>query len=136
MSDSEYIKKSDVLDLITDNYAVGGFEDYNDYSELFDAVEALPAAVTHNSETCVCCGKPIPEGRQICIECDTKAKHDGCSFCNGKKIQTPHISVSIKMAWNNKLLRVDSECKCSNHLEMRINYCPLCGRELRGDNDA
>lgn len=23
-----------------------------------------------------------------------------------------------------------------NHLEMRINYCPLCGRELRGDNDA
>ena len=32
------------MSLITDNYAVGGFEDYNDYSELFDAVEALPAA--------------------------------------------------------------------------------------------
>jgi len=44
MSDSEYIKKSDVLELITDNYAVGGFEDYNDYSDFFDAVEAIPAA--------------------------------------------------------------------------------------------
>ncbi len=27
------------------------------------------------SETCVCCGREIPEGRQICPICEYKAEH-------------------------------------------------------------
>lgn len=25
-----------------------------------------------NEETCICCGKPIPEGRQVCPKCERK----------------------------------------------------------------
>ena len=27
-----------------------------------------------NSEHCVCCGKDIPEGRQVCPQCEPKPK--------------------------------------------------------------
>lgn len=27
------------------------------------------------SETCVCCGREIPEGRQVCPICEYKAEH-------------------------------------------------------------
>ena len=26
----------------------------------------------HNENTCVCCGSPIPEGRQVCPECERR----------------------------------------------------------------
>ena len=26
-----------------------------------------------NEETCICCGEPIPEGRQICPKCEKEA---------------------------------------------------------------
>ena len=45
----------------------------------------------HNENTCVCCGSPIPEGRQVCPECEDKAMRDtrrecpwtisGCCLC-------------------------------------------------------
>ena len=27
-------------------------------------------------DTCVCCGKPVPEGRQVCPDCEKKAEED------------------------------------------------------------
>lgn len=29
---------------------------------------------TRNESTCVCCGEIIPEGRQVCYQCENKAK--------------------------------------------------------------
>jgi len=29
-----------------------------------------------NSEYCVCCGAEIPEGQQVCYECQKKAEKD------------------------------------------------------------
>lgn len=31
-----------------------------------------PAEVTDNANECVCCGKIIPEGRQVCLACEAK----------------------------------------------------------------
>ena len=32
----------------------------------------MPNAYIRPSDICVCCGKPVPEGRQICWECEHK----------------------------------------------------------------
>lgn len=29
----------------------------------------------HNDNTCVCCGAPIPEGRQVCHACEKGDTH-------------------------------------------------------------
>ena len=41
------------------------------------------------SERCVCCGKVIPEGRQVCVICGYKAekKVKKCRYC-GKEIKS------------------------------------------------
>lgn len=37
------------------------------------------------AERCVCCGEIIPEGRQVCPNCEHKAKEwlKPCPFCGG-----------------------------------------------------
>lgn len=44
MSDVIYVPKSDILDLITEEYTAGGFTDYSNYSNLWDGVDDIPAA--------------------------------------------------------------------------------------------
>lgn len=39
--DDVYVRKSDVLDLISAAYEDGGFTDYSDYSSLWDAVDDM-----------------------------------------------------------------------------------------------
>lgn len=39
--DDVYVRKSDVLDLISSAYEDGGFTDYSDYSSLWDAVDDM-----------------------------------------------------------------------------------------------
>lgn len=29
----------------------------------------------YNDTRCICCGSPIPEGRQVCPECERRADH-------------------------------------------------------------
>ena len=29
-----------------------------------------------NEETCICCGQPIPEGRQICPKCEKEMEEE------------------------------------------------------------
>lgn len=33
------------------------------------SLESKPETPTSNADTCVCCGKVIPEGRQYCLDC-------------------------------------------------------------------
>lgn len=40
-NDAVYVRKSDVLDLITAAYEDGGFKDYSDYDSLWDAVDDM-----------------------------------------------------------------------------------------------
>ena len=35
-------------------------------------------------ETCICCGEPIPEGRQICPDCERKWKNEQTKNDDGK----------------------------------------------------
>ena len=44
MADVIYVPKSDILDLITGEYEAGSFTDYSNYSNLWDAVDDMPAA--------------------------------------------------------------------------------------------
>lgn len=44
MDDAIYVPKSDILDLITEEYEAGGFTDYSNYSNLWDEVDDMPAA--------------------------------------------------------------------------------------------
>lgn len=44
MADAIYVPKSDILDLITEEYEAGGFKNYSDYSNLWDTVDDMPAA--------------------------------------------------------------------------------------------
>lgn len=39
--DDVYVRKCDVLDLISSAYEDGGFKDYSDYSNLWDAVDDM-----------------------------------------------------------------------------------------------
>lgn len=41
-----------------------------------------------NSEKCVCCGAVIPEGRQVCPNCEAKrVVLKPCPFCGGSGLQ-------------------------------------------------
>ena len=70
MADAIYVPKSDILDLITEENEAGGFTDYSHYSNLWDEVDAMPAAdVT-----------PVKHGRWIAeYDCGYITPH--CSEC-------------------------------------------------------
>ena len=58
------------------NVDLEGFRDWND-KELEEALRNIldqdrqrSQSVSRNTETCVCCGAEIPEGRQVCPVCE------------------------------------------------------------------
>lgn len=57
MADVIYVPKSDILDLITEEYTAGGFTDYSNYSNLWDEVDDMPATDV----------QPVKHGRWIGI---------------------------------------------------------------------
>lgn len=36
----------------------------------------MEAKKENNTDLCVCCGKPVPEGRMVCYACETGSKPD------------------------------------------------------------
>lgn len=57
-----------------------------------------------------------------------------CDFCNEKTVIT---SGDFKMEMDCELLHVAHECSeawYNSDAFMKINNCPMCGRDLRGDN--
>lgn len=70
MADVIYVPKSDILDLITEEYTAGGFTDYSNYSNLWDEVDDMPAADIQPAK----CGKWILKENAILTGCE-------CSLC-------------------------------------------------------
>jgi len=50
-NDAAYVRKSDVLDLITEAHEGGSFTDYSDYSSLWDAVDDMPGKENVDNDT-------------------------------------------------------------------------------------
>lgn len=59
-------------------------------------------------------------------------KRKGCNYClRGKNIQSPTSYDDIKINDEEKVLYVDFEIDCIiKTVEIEINYCPICGKEL------
>ena len=85
------------------------------------------------AERCVCCGEIIPEGRQVCPNCENKriprkgtGRQTMCEKCDHKAV------CSIYRATGG----VKS---CEHHKEERRgkwNVCPNCGADMRGAEDG
>ena len=73
MSDMICIKKSDVLDLITETHESGGFTTYSDYSSLFDNVDNMTAADV----------KPVVHSKWTYGEDESGKDGIFCSNCEG-----------------------------------------------------
>ena len=48
---------------------------WSDYTEIQEAIRGIidqnrTQSISRNTETCVCCGAVIPEGRQVCPSCE------------------------------------------------------------------
>lgn len=48
---------------------------WSDYTEIQEAIRGIidqnrTQSISQNTETCVCCGAEIPEGRQVCPACE------------------------------------------------------------------
>ena len=48
---------------------------WSDYTEIQEAIRGIidrnrSQNILRNTETCVCCGAEIPEGRQVCPACE------------------------------------------------------------------
>lgn len=56
--------------------------------------------------------------------------NEGCEFCNGKKEITLEKGLDIGLS-NKKLDFYSHACACGYfEYELKINYCPMCGRRL------
>lgn len=50
---------------------------WSDYTEIQEAIRGIidqnrTQSISQNTETCVCCGAEIPEGRQVCPVCENR----------------------------------------------------------------
>ncbi len=78
MADVIYVPKSDILDLITEEYTAGGFTDYSNYSNLWDEVDDMPAADV----------QPVKHGRWSECYTDSRLYSGICSVCGGAAIRS------------------------------------------------
>lgn len=61
----------------------GEYVDESDLKEVYDGDEGRDVKVCKNctrdllvhENTCVCCGEVIPEGRQVCLQCDLETRY-------------------------------------------------------------
>lgn len=54
---------------------------WSDYTEIQEAIRGIidrnrSQSISRNTETCVCCGAEIPEGRQVCPVCEAKVREE------------------------------------------------------------
>ena len=52
---------------------------------------------------------------------------------DGKKIARPQ-GEWVKMAFDDKTIFYCSECH--SHFEYPFNFCPICGADMKGDNNG
>lgn len=60
-----------------------------------------------------------------------KYEEDMCPYCKGKCIDSEYIDIRIDS--NNKTMTIDYDaysCDSSFNIDVKINYCPMCGRKL------
>lgn len=95
-------------------------------------------------DRCVCCGEIIPEGRQVCPNCEHKdvcAKFKatgGVKRCDhfkempkkGKWIAVPSSDMMTGKAYKC------SECNKMRYGSFMPNYCQNCGADMRGTEDG
>ena len=61
---------------------------------------------------------------------ESKINNKGCEFCNDKKEITLEKGLDIGLS-NNKLDFYFDTCACGYFEdELKINYCPMCGKKL------
>lgn len=67
-----------------------------------------------DADRCVCCGEFIPEGRQVCPECEGGTKlSPTCDFCNPDSVRLHGDLLSVGYG-----------------VYIHIRFCPVCGRTL------
>lgn len=73
MADVIYVPKSDILDLINETDDAGGFTDYSNYSNLWDAVDDMPAADVYPVNQWISVKDRLPEDNKpvLCFVIDT-----------------------------------------------------------------
>jgi hypothetical protein len=65
------------------------------------------------AERCVCCGEIIPEGRQVCPNCEKKAKErDAIDFCGELCAFAEDIINRAKQKWIPVTERLPESGKC------------------------
>lgn len=132
MADVIYVPKSDILDLITGEYEAGSFTDYSNYSNLWDAVDDMPAADV----------QPVKQGRWIgiyewakmhdstpsgmctyfwCSECQTEQekKSNFCPNCGARMYlnSVTHDRCSNYMDCDGNCFIDDTPCDCDGNIE-------------------
>lgn len=100
MADVIYVPKSDILDLITEEYTAGGFTDYSNYSNLWDEVDDMPAADV----------QPVKHGRWSECYTDSRLYSGICSVCGGAAIRS--VKVNPLDYCPNCGARMDGDTEC------------------------
>jgi RNA polymerase subunit RPABC4/transcription elongation factor Spt4 len=102
-------------------------------------------------DRCVCCGEIIPEGIIVCPNCEERGndmtKHDASeqAYKNGYSAgyEAGRRSVGRKSgrcdmcrgrAYTDKPFKVVTQLE--RVVEVQFNYCPVCGADMRGEEDA
>ena len=64
--------------------------------------------VVSNMDTCVCCGAPVPEGRQVCPICESRSYPPDAILQDGTpiylKTTNPHIQAGVQLALYDLLM--------------------------------
>lgn len=98
---------------------------------------------------CVCCGEIIPEGKQVCQNCLVAVKPRqavvaGCEACKELSKVYDGSQQLITAKFTNKktgnptfiLVQEKDKEKEPQSVTIEVNFCPWCGRYLRGAEDA
>lgn len=105
------VNRATVLTLINDVKNADGFKDYSQYEYLFDQVDKMPpVTLTRKKGKCEFCelGKPLAIGK---------------TNDQGIAIHYPNILNAYGY---------DIHGFSSNGINVKINYCPICGANMRG----
>lgn len=87
----------------------------------------------HSSEILAMSSKLMLEIRKLRQDKEklkSKINDEGCEFCNGEKEFSLREDLDIGLS-NNKLDFYFDTCACGYFEdELKINYCPMCGKKL------
>ena len=89
-----------------------------------------------NSEKCVCCGAVIPEGRQVCPNCEAKrVVLKPCPFCGGKAKIVTNGEIPKSKYYFVDVLCEDMNCRgCSSCLEYKTKRQAISAWNRRAED--